>query len=68
MIKKPNEFKKYLIECDSEMIGVHCETIAQQTRIMLKYKNIDKEIHDNAMLLIYMAKMDIEEIEGRHNA
>lgn len=63
---KQKTFKSWLKECDAELIAVHCETIAQQTRLMMKFKAIDQEIYDNARLLIYMAKMDIQEIERRH--
>lgn len=58
-------FNQWLKECDAEYIGALCASIAQQTVFANKYKD-NQEIKDNALLIIYMAKMEIKKIEGEH--
>ena len=59
------DFDKWLKECDAEYIGVLCASIAQQTMLQNRYRD-NKEIKDNAMLIIYMCKLEIKKIEEEH--
>lgn len=61
MNKTDKEFKKWCAEQDADHMAVLCDIIAYNRGLLRRTK--DKEIKDNALLIIYMAQKEMEGLE-----